>query len=371
MRTPRFEIQGYWLSKREESPFYHATWFDGGSRQTRRRSLGTDDLQVAKLKLAEIAVKQTEYKESPPSVYLFVTAAVRYFEDHARHKPSAAAAKISLRLWSDFWGDTPVEGLTHKRQEEFRAWLKAKDFRGAYISRILTIGRAALNFAYKRGEVTSVPFIIDERKTSDSVKRPKLTIPQLRALLTASRQWPHLHTYIVLALTTMGRPSAVLELRPSQVSLDFRLIDLNPSGREQTKKYRPIVPLADAALPFVSDRNCERFILWRGKPIKSVKKTFALAVKLAGLPSDVVQYSLRHTMAMELRRRRVDKWETKGFLGHGANDITDGYAEFSPDYLSEGRAAIDAYLLEVGKEYLAPAFHLRATEPEGENQHVA
>lgn len=366
MPSSRFEIEGYWLSKRKGSSFHYATWYEKGSHQTRRRSLGTADFQVAKLKLAEIAIKSAEYKECPPSVYLLITAAVRYFEDHARHKPSATAAKISLRLWTDFWGETPVEGLTHKRQEEFRAWLKSKGYRGAYISRVLTVGRAALNFAYKRGEVTSVPFIFDERKTSDSVKRPKLTIPQLRALLTASRKWPHLHAFIVLALTTMGRPSAVLELRPSQVSVDSRLIDLNPSGREQTKKYRPIVPLADAALPFVSNRNCERFILWRGKPIKCVKKTFALAVKLAGLPSDVVQYSLRHTMAMELRRRRVDLWETKGFLGHGATDITDGYAEFSPDYLSGGRAAIDAYLLEVGNEYLAPAFHLRATEPEGE-----
>ena len=273
--------------------------------------------------------------------------------------------------WTDFWGETPVEGLTHKKQEEFRAWLKLKGHRGAYISRILTVGRAAINFARKRGEIASVPFILDERKTSDSVKRPKLTIPQLRALLTASRKWPHLHAFMVLALATMGRPSAVLELKPAQISLDFRLIDLNPAGREQTKKFRPVVPLADAALPFVNDRNCQRFILWRGKPVLSIKKTFALAVKAAGLPTDIVPYSLRHTMAMEIRRRGVDKWEVKGFLGHGGNDVTDTYAEFSPDYLSAGRAAIDAYLLEVGSEFLAPAFHLRATEPEGENEHVA
>ena len=235
MRVPGFEIQGYYLSKRDESPFYLATWYDPGSRQTRRRSLGTTDLQIAKLKLAEIVVKLVEYRDCPPSTYLFVTAAVNYYEHHARHKPSATAAKISLRLWTDYWGDTPVEGLTHKKQEEFRAWLKLKGHRGAYISRILTVGRAAINFARKRGENNSVPFILDERKTSDSVKRPKLTIPQLRALLTASRKWPHLHAFMVLALATMGRPSAVLELRPSQVSLDFRLIDLNPIGREQTK----------------------------------------------------------------------------------------------------------------------------------------
>lgn len=371
MQNNKFKINGYWLSQRNGSPCYYVTWFDSKTRQTRRRSLGTDDLQIANVKFAEIAVKAAEYKDCSPAIYLFATASVRYYEDNARHKPSGVAAKIALRLWNEFWADAPVAELTHKRQEEFRAWLKSRGYRGSYISRILTVGRAALNFARHRGEVTSVPFIFDERKTSDSVKRPKLSIPQLRALLKASSKWPHLHAFIVLALATMGRPSAVLELRPEQVFLDFRLIDLNPVGREQTKKFRPIVPLVDAALPFVSDRNCERFILWRGKPVLSVKKTFALAVKLAGLPSNVVQYSLRHTMAMELRRRGVNTWEVKGFLGHGVNDITDGYAEFAPDYLSKSRTAIDAYLKEVGIELLAPAFHLRATVPEGENQHVA
>jgi integrase len=58
---------------------------------------------------------------------------------------------------------------------------------------------------------------------------------------------PHCRTFIALACATLSRPEAILELRMGQVDVASRLIDLNPAGREQTKKYRSVVPLTDTA----------------------------------------------------------------------------------------------------------------------------
>jgi site-specific recombinase XerD len=61
-------------------------------------------------------------------------------------------------------------------------------------------------------------------------------------------------------------------------------------------------------------------------------------VKEAGLPKEVTPYSLRHTMAAELRRCgvRVPAWEVQGLLGHKAVGVTEIYARFDPDYMATG-----------------------------------
>ena len=59
-------------------------------------------------------------------------------------------------------------------------------------------------------------------------------------------------------------------------------------------------------------------------------------MKRAGLSPDVSPYTLRHTMATELRKRGVPAWEVAGLLGHkaGSYRTTEIYAKFGPDYLA-------------------------------------
>src|SRR5690606_37385568 len=52
----------------------------------------------------------------------------------------------------------------------------------------------------------------------------------------------------------------------------------------------------------------------------------------------------------ELRGRGVPAWEVEGLLGHRRPGVTESYAVFSPDYLSEGRAAIDGYFADLEME---------------------
>jgi hypothetical protein len=63
----------------------------------------------------------------------------------------------------------------------------------------------------------------------------------------------------------------------------------------------------------------------------------------------VSRYTLRHTMGKWLRKYGVPKWEVKGLMGHGRGDITDGYANYDPNYLSKAREGIDAYFVELQK----------------------
>jgi hypothetical protein len=136
------------------------------------------------------------------------------------------------------------------------------------------------------------------------------------------------------------------------VNFARRLIDLNPKGRKQTKKYRPVVPITNTLLSWLGKPVGERYVLYHGMPIASVKKSFARAAAMAEL-ADVSPYCLRHTMATELRARGVPEWEIMGMMGHknAVARTTERYARFRPEYLGEAVKAIDAYFVDLREAF--------------------
>ena len=354
MPEDRFEIGAYYLSQHKNSPVWKATWYDAHFRQTKRISLGTEDFQDAKVALAEFVIKQATFKDHAPAAMPLATIFVRYWEAHGKSLPSREAAQYALGYWNEFWKEGSVADLTIPRQKEFIAWLSAKGYANSYVSRTLSVGRAAINMAWKHGEITSRPFIMDLTDRSDAKEPYRLDKTEMKALLTKVQEWPHLYAYVVIALNTLARPDAILDLAPAQVRLDDRHIHLNPKGRKQTKKYRPIVPITDTLLPFLQRKDVKRFVNWHGAPITDIKKGFKTVVRAAGLSDEITAYSLRHTMAVELRKRGVPAWEVSGLLGHRTPGVTEVYAEFSPDYLSKGREAIDGYFGDLGVSLPVP-----------------
>jgi hypothetical protein len=63
---------------------------------------------------------------------------------------------------------------------------------------------------------------------------------------------------------------------------------------------------------------------------------------------EVTPYTIRHTVATEMRKRGVATWEVAGFLGHSSGyKTTERYAQFAPDHISQAVRAIDAYFGEL------------------------
>ena len=94
-------IAGHWLSTRGNSPVWCATWFDPATRQTRRASLGETDFRAARLALAQFALARAEPRRARPEDTPLDEILLRYWEQHARHQPSAEPARRGLRFWSD------------------------------------------------------------------------------------------------------------------------------------------------------------------------------------------------------------------------------------------------------------------------------
>ncbi|MCG7985650.1 MAG: site-specific integrase [Candidatus Thiodiazotropha lotti] len=338
------QIGAYWLSQRKGSSAWCRTWFDKDTRQTKRSSLGTDDFQEAQLKLAEWITKNQILRKENPSELPLETVLVRYYDGHARFLRSAESARFALAKWSDFFAEKMVSDITPGSINGFIFHLREKGCSEGCIGRILGVGKAALNRAYRHGEINTVPYI---KSGSKGTERERiLTIPEVGALFNAVES-EHMFMYLMLAFNTLARPEAILELKRFQVDIENRLIQLNPPGREQTKKRRPTLPITDALMPWLQQTKTESLVSWNGKPIKSIKKGFQRIRERAQLGSDLVPYTIRHTMATELRKRGVPAWEVAGFLGHKTEGITERYAKFSPDYLSKARLSIDDFFEEL------------------------
>jgi integrase len=339
------EIGEYWVSKRPGSEQWCRTWYDANTRQTRRASLGTDDLQAAKIKLWEWFAKYGRVGKQEAHDTALELVLVRYYQQHAAASASAEMARIALAYWSDFFNGATVAEVTPARQREFIEWLKARrtpPLSDGYVKRVLTVGKSALNRAYKEGEIDAVPFIVPGQ--DGEAREQTLSMDESQALWNAAEA-PHERMYLALAYCTLARPEAILALHRSFADLDRRLLTQNPPGRRQTKKYRPVVPICTFLLPWIMQKDDGPLVQWRGKEIASFKTAWRKMRARAGLPPETVPKVIRHTVATHLRAENVPEAEIQGFLGHKAySGKTEVYARYRPDYLGQAVTAIDGYM---------------------------
>ncbi len=377
------EIGGCWLSKRPNSPAWCRTWFDRSSRQTRRASLGTADLQDARLKLAAWALGHGTLPECRPDRVPLEAVLIRYYLQHACARRSGKQARYALRRWSDFFPAAVVAEITPIRLRAFVGDMRREGLSNGSIRRTLAIGRAALNHAHRLGELTTVPYV-DLSLVPEPQPRERILTPDEARRLFAAARHDYERMCLLLAFGTAARPEAILQLTSSQVDCEARLIRLNPPGRAQTKKRRPTIPICRTLLPYLRDLPDGPLVRYNDKPLKTIKSTFdrlkararvvlrdeaardAHRLRRANARSDawpviaqakargdalleLTPYAIRHTVACEMRKRGVPVWEVAGFLGHSTGyRTTERYAKYGPDHLDAAVRAIDAYFADLG-----------------------
>lgn len=129
------------------------------------------------------------------------------------------------------------------------------------------------------------------------------------------------------------------------------------SERSQANKnYRPPLPICDTLLPWLSPERDYQVARRKrqDKLIKSIKTSWRKLRSDAGLDADVVPYSLRHTVAVALRKAGVPEWECQGFMGHRTAGTTERYAKFQPDRVSASVKAIDEFCSEIHDKVKTP-----------------
>lgn len=145
----------------------------------------------------------------------------------------------------------------------------------------------------------------------------------------------------------------------AQWNSQHRILDLNPKGRHQTKKYRATLPIIDKVADELD--TTDGFYI----PINSVTSAFETMMRELGMPGDGESGMklIRRSMADILRSRLPQAhWgELEIFLGHEKFKAVSGlYAPFRPDYLVHVRAELEVIAMEIEKA-VPGAFYRKVT----------
>ncbi|WP_114227216.1 MULTISPECIES: tyrosine-type recombinase/integrase [Sphingomonas] len=197
----------------------------------------------------------------------------------------------------------------------------------------LSMLAVALRWAVKQNLIEKAP---DIWRPAAPERGMKHLTPQEFGKWFAEVRAEHARLYVELALATMARPSAILELTWPQIDWEHGTLNLNPPGRRQTKKRRPIVALDDDTLALLKrarEGAQSSYVVERGgKRIASIKKAFQAASERSQV--HVTPYTLRHTGAVWAAERGTPMAELAQFMGHDDDRTTQKhYARFSPTYL--------------------------------------
>jgi len=389
-QTERFSLAGYWLNREPKSPNWQRCWYDPATGKVRRRSLATRDLEEAKARLAAFVLENPEKPVDAPEETLLIVVLKAYWEGHSDLKAQPADARRAGALLLDCLGnDARLSDLTRARQEAFMRWLVKKHKHSvATISKHFSFINAALRRAAEPHVVVDADGREVERqliaqapkvyyKTSHIAKvvgkpepvprdwRPSLT--ELGRVIDEIKS-EALFRYTILALNTWARPRAVCDIDPArQVDREMGRLNLNPPGRQQNKKHRPIIPVTDCLAGWlavwpesgqlvanartIEPDDPEDTAGFAYRPVESVRHAFEKTRARAGVP-EITRYSLRHLMISRASSDpRVPDKEVDIWAGHARPGSRSGrwYRHFEPDYLLRAKQFTDDFMVELQK----------------------
>lgn len=373
--APLFEYRGHWIDYdrgkdgKPVSRNLYAFRYDRDAGRTRRHSLRTEDLEAAKDKLLEqLAMSAPKSRDSYLAVVL-----ESYFEqrtDAQKSGPSARrAGKVILESLGKLKrriapGDARVRDLSGAVQKEM-----IRIFAGEYghsvktISRNMSVLSAALAFGRIEAghRILYNPLWIAEfLGVPDPAPRNWIPTDEELARFLDCLSSEAAFRWTVIALNTACRPEAGLDLAPAQRDRQFGLLDLNPPGRRQTKKHRPVIR-ETACLAAWLDRWEGEERRGRGKggrkqghpdgryvplaSVDSLQSAYHRARARAGLKR-MTPYAVRHKMKTVLQVAQVPDKQIQIWLGHRRPDsrTSDDYGQVRPEFLADAMAATDAFM---------------------------
>jgi integrase len=307
---------------------FYAYWRE--NNRPKRTALRTTDRETAERRLIDLQ----------KSLRVKATTAAEIMEQFLADRAERAGTERIAFAWKRL---APVFG--HLRPDQIdrplsRAYAQQRRRAGAKdgtIIKELASLRAALRWADK-----NTPAIV-EMPPLPPPKSRHLTREQYRAFRDAARPTPHLYLFVVLAYTTAGRASAILELTWDRVDLETGIIRLGTGERRM--KGRATVPMTDSARAALVEAKAaaisDYVVEYAGRRVLSVKRAFHAAATRAGLPW-CTPHVLRHTAAVHMAEAGVPLSEISQFLGHTSTSVTERvYARFSPSYLRRAASALE------------------------------
>lgn len=340
---PRHKREIPWLDWIDGIAYVH--WYDAAAKRTRRLSLRTGDVGEAQARYAAFLTEGADVYSGRPNTGAYTCGAAldAYEAEHVRrvNQPATQRRVAQNRaMLMQFFGETPVrevdEALCRRYAEARRAGKVGRVAGDSTIWLELTVLKTAINKAvkWKRLRAEDVPTM--ELPPAPPTRERWLTKDELAVLMAAADKHPLVGPFVHLAYWTGARRTAIETLTVFQVDLENNRIFLNPEGRRQTTKRRPVVPIFSEIRPLVERLLREAKAAGRTRllPPGLVYFPFHIIAREAGF-TDVSPHTLRHTRATHLLQDGRNPWAVAKLLGDTLKTVELRYGHSSAEYLME------------------------------------
>jgi integrase len=301
---------------------WYATWRENG--QTIRRSLRSQDRHEAERALDDYKRALGRPSDHVGSIY----------QAYLADKPTERARWAWKRLERHFSALRPdqIDRAASRRYVTARRKDGVSD---GTIWTEMTMLRAAL-----RWQDRNTPAVV-ELPSKPPPADKYLTRAEYDRLLSLA-DTPHIRLFIILALSTAGRMTAILELTWDRIDFERELIRLGDgTKRRKGRATVPMTPRAkEALLAAFEARTCNHVIEYGGESVKKVRKALGRVTEKAGVPW-CTPHTFRHSAAVWLAESGAAMPEIAAILGHSDSRITEAiYAKFSPTFLRKAISAL-------------------------------
>ncbi|MGE0736063.1 MAG: tyrosine-type recombinase/integrase [Alphaproteobacteria bacterium] len=353
-----------WIETRGDQ--FYVFWYDAALKRTRRRSLGTSDGTAAQVRFAAFLTESHRVaREVKPDGLTVGTALDLYYNEHVLAKRGDGTDKVidqhriraiiaNLKAHFDVLPviciSQPVVDAYLQRRRTGDIQIGTKKLAGdGTLLREMSCLRVAINHNVRRQRLASGSVPHFDLPQAPPPKERWLTPAEAKTLLAAAaditRRPPgqdvdspprlsRLYRFVMIALYTGARKSAIQDLMWSQVDFVGGYIAFNRPGQRQSKKRKPTVPMAAELRRMLETAFAEKQSLYVLDHDGETKTAFRNAIKRAGMASSgVTRHSLRHTFATWALQRGIAPWKVAGVLGDTHQTVMRTYAHHIPRHL--------------------------------------
>ncbi len=366
---------------REGNIIRRSAWVIRDGPRKIRTGCARDDREGAERDLAEYIAQKYQPSRTcgrHPDQILVLDVLNIYLSDKAKETARPKETRQRILKLADFWQHYTLADVTGKRCRDYvgwrvgQPWKSSKPERTGCPARLVTEAaarreledlRAAINHHRREGlcsEIVSVALpeksaareiFLTRAEAARLIRAARGAKQIMRDKVTRRDVGKHIARFILVGLYTGTRHAAICgaafhpAIGRGHVDLDGGIFYRRAEGARETKKRQPPVRLPDRLLAHL--RRWHRLgisthavVEWNGRPVHSVRKGFAAAVRCAGLDKRITPHTLRHTAATWTMQNGADLWQAAGFLGMTVQMLEDRYGHHHPNFQREAADAI-------------------------------
>lgn len=274
-------------------------------------------------------------KSNPPTLKEWA----EQFLGSIQHGNTRRTYRSCVQTLNEFFGTARLCDISAERIEQFKAARLKSGAGPAIINRNLAVLRRMLKLAARQRMIPRTPFeeveFLEERSQR---RQPRILSFEEQVKLEAVAS-PQLRTLIVLLTETglrVGREAlrltwddvdlveGLIHVRDSKTLAGRRIVPMSAHCKTTLQEWRRITGPAFSRFVFGNPKNPTIHL-------KSVRKTWTRALKLAKLPYFPI-YNLRAAFASRLSATGASDNMVAGMLGHSSPSIVSTYAKVVDEF---------------------------------------